>query len=461
VARVIIVGAGISGLATATFLRAQGVECTVLEAAEEPGGNVRSDRIDGRVLDRAATGWLDSEPAMGRLVDLLSLQESLISASHRSSARWIFSDGQTHLVPSTPATLLRSRLIPWWAKLRLLLEPFIPRGKGEETVHAFVKRRLGSAFADKLVGPMTAGIFAAHPDQLSLRAAFPRMYALEQKYRSLFLALRATRKAGEAGGPAGPGGHLQTLRGGVGTLTETMAAQLGEDLQCGVAVASVQPRGDVWEVHTAEGKIDASAVVLACPANAQASLVRGLDPDLAGTLDAIPYAPVTVVITAWPAGAWDRSPEGFGVLVAPGEDLGVLGTLYTSGVFPSQAPEGELLLRTMVGGAVDPDAALLAHQPLMDRVDHAHRAFFGSQRADPLMVQVYRHPRGIPQYALGHPGRVAAVRAAENKFRGLFFCGNHLDGIGVKDCAAAAERTAEAVHGLWLEQTPELEETSA
>ena len=444
--RVIVVGAGVSGLATATFLRARGLDCTVLEAAPEAGGNVRSDRIEGRVLDRAATGWLDSEPAMGRLIELLGLSDQVVPASHRSAARWIFADARMHPVPTGPWSLLRSRLIPWWAKLRLLLEPFLRRGhKNEETIHDFVSRRLGRSFAERLVGPMVAGIYGALPEQLSLRAAFPKMHAMEREHRSLFLALRAARRAGRGGGPAGPQGQLQTLRGGVGTLTETMADRLEEDLQCGTEVTSVRPRGTGWEVHTEQGLTEVSAVVLACPAPAQARLIRGLDADLAHTLDEIPYAPISVVITAWPAGAWDRSPEGFGVLVAPGEGVGVLGTLYTSGVFPSQAPEGEVLLRTMVGGAVDPEAAHLPHQPLLDRVTAAHQCFFGTQRAEPLMVQVYRHPHGIPQYTLGHPGRVASVRAAQAKLPGLFLTGNHLEGIGVKDCAAAAERIAEAI----------------
>jgi len=460
-ARVVIVGAGVSGLATATFLCAAGVDCTVLEAGAEAGGNVRTDRFDGRVLDRAATGWLDSEPAMGRLLDALALSDQIVPASHRSATRWVFADGRMHQVPSGLGTLLRSRLIPWWAKLRLLLEPLIRRGRGEESVYDFAARRLGRHFAERLVGPMVAGIFATHPSRLSLRAAFPRMYAMEQEHRSLLLALRAARKAGKAGGPAGPGGHLQTLRGGAGALTDAMVTRLGEALQCATEVTSVRPKGTGWEVHTKDGALEADAVVLACPAPAQATIVRGLDADLASTLDAIPYAPVSVVISAWPAGAFDRTPEGFGVLVAPGEDVGVLGTLFTSGVFPVQALEGEYLLRTMVGGAVDPEAALLPHQPLLDRVWASHRTFFGSQRADPLMVQVYRHPQAIPQYTMGHPGRVASVRAAQSRLPGLYFTGNHLEGVGVKDCAAAAERVAEAVSARLEAQRPQTEEVPA
>jgi len=190
-------------------------------------------------------------------------------------------------------------------------------------------------------------------------------------------------------------------------------------------------------------------------------MVRGLDPDLASTLDEIPYAPVAVVVSAWPAGAFDRSPEGFGVLAASGEDVGVLGTLFTSGVFPEQALEGEILLRTMVGGAVDPEAAMLPHQPLIDRVMAAHCRFLGAMRTEPLMVQVYRHPSAIPQYTLGHPGRVASIRAAQARLPGLFFTGNHLEGIGVKDCAASGERAANAVQAQLESQRQDTEEVPA
>lgn len=182
---------------------------------------------------------------------------------------------------------------------------------------------------------------------------------------------------------------------------------------------------------------------------------------IVGALDEIPYAPVSVVVSAWPAGAFDRSPEGFGVLVAPGENVGVLGTLFTSGVFPGQALEGEVLLRTMVGGSVDPDAALLPHQPLLDKVMASHRSFFGGIRTEPLMVQVYRHTRAIPQYTLGHPARVASVRAAQARLPGLFFTGNHLDGVGVKDCAASGESMAHAVSAHLEAKQSDTEEVPA
>ncbi len=448
--RVVIVGGGISGLSTAAFLEKSGIHVTVIESADTAGGNVRTDRIEGRILDRSATGWLNTEPAMDRLLKQAGLDNKIVPARDKGATRWIYADGRMHAAPLTPPAFIQSQLLPWWAKLRVLLEPFISRGTAEdESVADFVRRRLGQSFVDRLVGPMVAGIHAASPEDLSIRAAFPRMVQMEQEHRSLFLAMRAKKNAGAAsGGPAGPGGHLETLEGGAGTLTDTLAIRLGSRLHCGVEVTAVRPDRSGWTVHTSEGPMEADAVVLACPAPSAATIVRGIDASLAGTLDAIPYAPVTVAITAWPAGSWDRTPEGFGVLVARGESVGVLGTLFTSGVFPGQSREGEFLLRTMLGGSVDPGSAQLSHQRLTNRVTTALSTFFGEQRAEPLMTQVYRHPKGIPQYTIGHPGRVATIRSAEKRHPGLFFTGNHLDGVGVKDCVAAAERTAHAARSM-------------
>ena len=444
-ARIIVIGAGISGLATAAFLDGGPHELRVLEAGAAPGGNVRTDREDGRTFDRAANGWLDSEPAMTRLLARASLTERCIQASPRA-ARWIYARGQVHAAPLSPSALLRTELLSPWAKLRILGEPLVGRGAEDvdETVAQFVSRRLGSGFTDAMVAPMVAGIHAARPDQLSLRAAFPRMWALEQEHRSLILAAMRLRSGGA------PQGRLTTIRGGSGVLTATLAAQLGERLTCGATVTAVERRRDGWQVHTEDGAEHADAVVLACPGHAQAALVRGVDTELASTLESIPYSPVAVVVSAWPAGAWDTHPDGFGVLVAPGEELGgVLGTLFTSSIFPQHAPEGEVLLRTILGGAVYPEALTMDDQQLIAQCRAAMVRFFGEERAAPRAVRIYRHRRGIPLYAPGHRAKVRVIRAAQARYPGLFFTGSHLDGVGVKDCARAGERMAELVTA-WL-----------
>lgn len=442
--RVVVVGAGISGLAAATFLRAapDAPDVVVLERNPVPGGNVRSTLVDGHVLDHAANGWLNSEPAMGRLIELAGLGDRIVAANDKYGTRWIYADGALHPAPLSPPALLRSKLLTWGAKLRLLLEPFIGRGEPGQTVGDFVRRRLGPQFVDRMVGPMVAGIYAADPDHLSLEAAFPRMAELERDYRSLFLAMLQIRRGGA------PRGHLETLDGGAGALTQALADGLGDALRLGVTVQAVEKKRAGWVVHTDRDAIACEAVVLACPGPAQARLVRGVDGDAAAALDAIPYAPAAVVVSSWPKGAFTRPPEGFGVLKArdatiPGAE-GALGVVFSSSVFPDQAPADTDLTRTILGGAIHPEAVDLDDQALFGRSKAALEAFLGPCRAEPRLVRVFKHPHGIPQYAPGHRGRVQRIRAAQARHPGLVFTGNHLEGIGVKDCARAGEEAAAA-----------------
>ncbi|MBW1881090.1 MAG: protoporphyrinogen oxidase [Deltaproteobacteria bacterium] len=440
-----MIGAGISGLAAATFLDGEGLDLTVLESASTPGGNVRTLREDGRVIDHAANGWLDNEPAMGRLLERVGLVESTIPASDGYGIRWIFADGRMHPAPMGPGPMVLTALVSPQAKLRLLAEPFLPRGgdarvgdeEDRESVGEFVARRLGPAFVERMVGPMVAGIYAADPYQLSLRAAFPRMYELEREYRSLFLAMLRLRRGGA------PSGHLHTLPGGAGALTDTLVERLGPRVRCGQTVTTLEQRGDGWRVGTAEGALDADVVLLACPGHVQAELLSPMDDEAAAALRDIPYSPVAVVVTASAPGSWEREPDGFGVLAARDADLGgVLGTVFTSCIFPDQAPEGEVLLRTIVGGGIVPEAAGLPDGEMIARVRAAHEAFFGAECAEPRRVWIFRHPRGIPAYRPGHLQRVAAVLGAEQRRPGLFCTGNHLQGIGVKDCARQGEAVA-------------------
>ena len=285
---VVVIGAGVSGLAAATFLQGS-APLLVLEAGARPGGNVQSDVVEGRVLDRAANGWLDNEPAMGRLLERVGLAEQVVPAGPKAKVRWIYADGALHPAPLSPPALLRSRLLGWGAKLRLLLEPLIGRGPrdGDETVGAFVRRRLGGAIVDRLVGPMVAGIYAADPDRLSLRAAFERLHQLERTHRSLLLGALKLR------GSAGPRGHLETLPGGAAPSPSTSPT----------AWARPPPRdpGDEperrqgrWRSHAARGR-RCQRGGPGLPRARAGPAGRGFDADAANALADIPYAPVAVV----------------------------------------------------------------------------------------------------------------------------------------------------------------------
>jgi oxygen-dependent protoporphyrinogen oxidase len=445
----IIIGGGISGLSAAAFLQSAGRRVLVLEARPTAGGNLQTTAEGGRLIDHAANGWLDNEPAVGRLLTLLDLRPA--GASDRYTTRWIFAGGRLQPAPLSPPALLRSGLMSFSQKLRLLGDLFMPRGASarpgptaDETVGAFVRRRLGQGALYALVAPMVAGIFAADPDTLSLRGAFPRMYELERDHRSLLLAMLRLRRGGA------PAGKLQTTAAGAGGLSAAIAARLGDQLRTDSPARGLHREGDLWRVDLDAGPERAPTVLIAAPAPAAAGLCAPLDPALGAALSPFAYAPATVVVTAWAPGSFPAPPRGFGALVARGDNVadpataGVLGTVYTSEIFPDQARPDELLLRSIVGGAIAPEAAALDDQALLGRVVAHLSACHGAPTQPPRWVKVLRHPLGIPQVGAGHLDRVAAVQAAQEAHPGLHILGNYLYGVGVKDCVRAGEAAAAA-----------------
>ena len=436
--RAVVIGAGASGLTAAEWL-SESALVTVLEAGARAGGKVRSERVGGRVFEWAANGFLDNEPAMGRLLRRLDLRDRLLPATR--GARYLFVGGAMRAIPTSPPKFLASPILSLGGKARLLMEPWAkPRPGGDQSIADFVRRRIGHQPLERMVGPMVSGIFAGDPERLSLAACFPKMDEMEREHGSLFRAMRARKKTA-ADAAAGPSGHLHSLRGGMGVLVEALAGRR-EDLRLETPATGLERVGEAgWRVHTPGGSIDASAVVLAAPAPACAGLLEGLDDDAAAALSAIPYASIAVVTLALPADGWSP-PEGFGCLIPRGEGLRTLGVLFTSSLFPDHSPDGAALLRCMIGGATDPEAAGLPAQKLLDIARREAAIVLGQALPEPLDARVYAHPAGIPQYALGHLERVGRVRAAELHLPGLFVCGNHQQGVGVKDCVRGGEQAA-------------------
>lgn len=433
--RALVIGGGPAGLAAAVGLQAQGHEVTLWEAGAAVGGNCRTDLEDGFTLDRGPNGWLDNEPAMDRLLGLLGLREQVRVASDAARLRWIFWRGRLHPAPLSPPALLRSGLLTVGQKLRILADLWLPRGPADpdESVAAFVRRRLGAGVLDRLVGPMCLGVYAADPEQLALAAAFPRMAALEGEHRSLILA---ALRLGRGGAPPG---RLSTLPGGAGALTAAMAARLGERVRPNTTARALERTAGGWRAHAEAAALEVDGVVLACPARAQATLLGPLDPDAAEALGAVAYTPVAVAALSMPAAQMSAAQHGFGALMARGEPMGgALGVLLSSCVFPEQAPPGQALLRVILGGAVHPELLSLDDQALEQRARQALAAIFGWEQGLRLRA-LYRYPRGIPVYGPGHLARVARARAAEARLPGLVLCGNHLDGVAIKDCARGAE----------------------
>jgi oxygen-dependent protoporphyrinogen oxidase len=433
-----VVGAGISGLANAFELLERGREVVVFDRAPRAGGNIRTEREDGYVVEWGPNGFLDNVPETLDLVRRLGLEEELLVSSEAARKRYIFRGGRLHRVPESPPTFLRSPLLSPLGRARVLLEPLARgRPRHDETVHAFAARRIGWEAADVLVQAMVSGVFAGDARALSLRSTFPKMAAMEGAHGSLFRALVARRRAGAGGGgPAGPGGTLTSFREGMADLIERIAERLGDRLHLSTEVTAIAAEDGHYRLAGPDETFE--RVVLACPARRAAQLLDGLAPDAAATLGEIPGAPITVVATAYDEAEVGGPPDGFGFLAPPGQGLRILGCLWTSSIYPgARAPRGSVLLRTMVGGARDPAAAGLEDGALLDTVAGDLRRAMGLAAA-PRRHWIFRYPRGIPQYARGHGKRLREALSRLAPWPGIHLTGNSYRGISVNAVVAEA-----------------------
>lgn len=459
--RVVIIGAGLSGLATAFELErlaaAQGLplSLTLLEERERVGGKVWTVEEAGFRCEVGPNGFLDSKPDTLELCERLNISSRLLRSSDAARKRFIYSEGRLHQLPEGPLAFFRSPLLSVRGRLRVLTEPLtrpVPEGL-DETIASFGRRHLGSEAVRKLIGPMVSGIFAGDPFTLSLQSCFPIMHELEREGGgSLLVAMlrRMRRRRQEPqtrrGGPAGPGGVLTSFPEGMQFLTDTLAARLGGRLERGVRIEAIGRAGQGWEVSAQVGarqeRLACDLVIVATPAHAASSLLEPLDGELAATLRQIPYSPVSVVCLGYRRAEVAHPLDGFGFLIPVEEGKTILGCLWDSSMYVGRAPEGHVLLRVMVGGARRPELAGLPEEALLRAVKEDLAGILGIG-AEPVLVRVFRHPKAIPNYTVGHAQRLAAIAERLKGLPGLMLTGNAYRGIGVNDCTRNARLAAQ------------------
>lgn len=441
--RVAIVGGGISGLALAERLAAAGAEPLILEAEDRVGGKIATIEKDGFLLEAGPNGFLDQAPETVRLVERLG--PALLRAEPAAKKRWVHLRGKLREVPTGPGALLRSDILPPWAKARLALEPLLARRTQatDESIAAFGRRHLGRRATRDLLSAMVVGIFGGEAEALSLPACFPRMAALEAEHRSLVLAMKRLR----AGGPA-PGGQLTTAEGGLGALVQALADRLGGAVQRGVRVERIERVGAGVRLHTdgAAGRqeLEADAVAITAPADVAATLLGPHDARAAELAAGIPYAPMAVVHLAWPRERIAHPLDGFGFLHPPHEGRGILGALFISSIFPWRAPAGQALFTVMIGGAVAPERVLQSESDLVGLAVSELSGIVGA-RGSPSLAEVVRWERAIPQYLVGHLARRREIDARLANVDRIHLGGNAWGGVGINDCVAAAGPLAERI----------------
>jgi oxygen-dependent protoporphyrinogen oxidase len=477
---VIVIGAGISGLVCAYRLKSLGVDTLLIEKSDRPGGVIRSDLIDGCLIERGPNSTTGTADVLG-LVQELGVWDELVEGDPRAPA-FIYFRGKLHGVPTGPGSLIFTRLLSIGGKLSLLGEPFRKKRASdeEESVVSFAARRVGPQIAERFVAPFVSGIYAGDSNKLSVQAAFPRLATMEREHGSLirgaFALLAKKRKAKSDGIEAKKPKtkRLCSFKEGMAFLPKTLAAKMGEDLMMGCSGITVSAGGvsrkaakpQRTQSGAGECAIDetpatarfivsfersgrteqftSDSVVIATPARAAAGLARPLSEQLGHLLEEIEYPQLAVVSLAYDESALRGPLSGFGFLAVPGQGLNILGCVYSSSLFPGRAPAGKVLVNTFVGGALNPILADLKDSELAALV---HRDLVNAlgARAEPRVMAVTRYERSIPQYNLGHADRVRRIGETTASIPGFHLIGNYLHGVSTGDCLKEADRVAREV----------------
>jgi oxygen-dependent protoporphyrinogen oxidase len=462
--KVIVVGAGISGLTLAYRLRqaSPAIDVTVLEQASRPGGKIWTERSGGFQVEAGANGFLDNKPSTISLCRELGLESRLLPASDVAGRnRFVAVEDRLHLLPRSFYEFLRSDLLGWRGKLRLLAEPLRPRRRspGDESIRDFVRRRAGKEAADVLADAMVTGIYAGDPAILSLSAAFPRLSEFERQHGSVLKGFirsgRERPRAANAEQSAPPGNQLWSFREGLRALIEGLAESIGDRLLLGVDVSRValerSAHGPVaWKVRAGSGEAwTADAVVLTCPAYEQAALLADLDPALAELIAGIPYNGVAVVALGYEKQAVKAPLDGFGFIVPQRSRRDVLGVQWCSSIFPDRAPAGCVLLRAMCGGWHRAEMVGWSDDRILGAVRQELDRLMGIT-APPCFHTIIRWDRAIPQYQLGHLERIGRIEERAGRWPGLFPAGNAYHGVAINDCTQQSAVLARKVQQYLL-----------
>lgn len=464
-AQVVVVGGGISGLATAYFLRQRlgpAAPIRVLEASDRPGGKVHTRRLAGRSVDTGPDAYLSRAPELGRLVASLGLEESVVAP--QSTGSYIWSRGALRPLPPGMAFGLPDRLVPLLRSgilgptevARAGLDLLLPRTRTPEdpSVADLVRPRFGSGVYDRLVAPLLGGVHAGDPARLSATSTVPEIAAMARSGRSLYLTMRRRRR--QAPAPTGrPQAPLVSLRGGLSTLTDRLVEELGsETVLAGAAARGIDRRADgSWTVRTDDRILPATHVVLAAPAYVAADLLDALAPGAARLLRGIDYVDVANLTLAFRRSEVPALPPGTGFLVPPAERELIVGCSWLSQKWP-QPDEDLVLVKCMVGRADDRRWLTMDDDELEAQVRDALSRILGI-RATPVDRLVRRWPGAMPQYVVGHADRLAALDAELAALPGLSLTGAAYRGVGLAGCVAQAEAVAT---GISLEPLEPLEQ---
>src|SRR5256886_15616221 len=462
--KLVVVGAGITGLAAAHRAvelareRSAELDLTLVDSRDRLGGIVATERAGGFLVEAGPDSFLSEKPWALALCRRLGVEHRLVRTDDRFRKVFVWRAGRLHalpdgfqlLAPTKLGPFVKSGLFSWRGKLRMAFDLVLPRGTSDdESLGAFVRRRLGREALERVAQPLVAGIYTADPDDLSLSATMPRFGELERRERSVILGLwRASRRAPQTGTSGARWSLFVTFQNGMEEMVTTIASRLPPgSVLLKHRVDGIERRGRGWRVVGGLGPaLEADQVIVATESYTASRLLRYVDPALATLLGEIPYASSATVTFGLRRADVPHPLDGFGFIVPRAERRSVLACTFSSVKYPGRAPAGHVLLRCFVGGALNEGILASDDTALIAAARDELREALGIT-AEPALTRVARWTKAMPQYHVGHPGRVETIEHCAAAVPGLHLAGGAYRGVGIADCVRSGETAAERVFG--------------
>ena len=454
--RIVVVGGGITGLAAAHRVQEinPSAEIILLEASGRLGGTIQTEHRDGFLLERGPDSFISEKPEALALAKRLGLESQIIETNETYRRSFIVRNGKLRAVPEGFQLLAPSRMWPFITsdifsiagKMRMAADLFLPRKNtnGDESLASFVRRRLGEEALARMAQPMVGGIYTADPETLSLRATLPRFLDMEQKHRSLILAMLRQGRAQKTGTSGARYSLFLSFDRGMQVLVDALA-EINAETRLNTRVTRLKRDSESWTITTHTGEqLQADAVCLAVPAHIAASLLNDTSSQLAVKLNTIKYASTATINFGYRRSAIAHPLNGFGFVVPFIEKRSLIACTFSSVKFSHRAPDDHVLLRAFAGGALQPEIFALGEAGMATRVEADLRELL-KIREDPRFIEVAKWERSMPQYEVGHLDRVNEIEKLVAELPGLALAGNSYRGAGIPDCIRSGESAAQTL----------------
>lgn len=459
--KIVIIGGGIAGLAAAYRIQKEisegaSLDCVLLEGGDRFGGKIATERTNGFVIERGPDSFISQKPAAIQLCQQLGIGDHLVSTNPETPNTYVYTGGKLVTMPDGLSLMIPTKFLPFaltplfslTGKIRMAFDLLIPgkSDESDESLASFVRRRMGEEALRKMAEPMLAGIYASDPETMSIGSTFPMFVETERKYRSLILGMLARKKAMLLNAGKRPKSNFSlfmTLKDGLGEMVEAVIRKSPDiQFQSGARVESITGKSGDWTVRLeGGGEQKADALILATPGHITARFLESVTPKAAELLKQIKYVSTATVTVAYKKEGFSHALNGFGFVVPKCEGRSILACTWTSSKFPHRAPDGHVMLRCYLGGALQEDIAEKDEETMANLVKQDLKEIMGVTE-EPVFCKVFHNRKSNVQYHVNHSQRIDTIM--QELQEGLFLAGSAYRGIGIPDCIQNGTQSAES-----------------